>query len=442
MTTLDTLLHARWIIPVEPEHTVLEHHSIAIAHGRIVAILPSTEARTRYRASENIELPQHALIPGLVNAHTHAAMSLFRGLADDLPLMEWLTKHIWPAEGRWASLEFVLEGTQLAIAEMLKSGTTCFNDMYFFPEASAQAAREAGMRACLGLILIDFPTAYAQTPDEYFEKGLKLHDSLRHDPLLSTAFAPHAPYSVSDGPLARIRTVNNELNLPVHMHVHETAHEVDEAVAKTGKRPLARLDALDLLGPTLMAVHMTQLNPEEIARLAEAGASVVHCPESNLKLASGFCPVQALLKAGVNVALGTDGAASNNDLDLLDEMRVAALLAKAVSGDATAVPAHTALRMATLNGAKALGLDEQIGSLKPGKAADITAIDLSALSSQPVYDPVSQIVYSVGREQVTDVWVAGRRLLAQRVLTTLDEAAILRRAQGWRDKIQANDSHR
>ena len=442
MTTLDTLLHARWIIPVEPEHTVLEHHSIAIAHGRIVAILPSTEARTRYRASENIELPQHALIPGLVNAHTHAAMSLFRGLADDLPLMEWLTKHIWPAEGRWASLEFVLEGTQLAIAEMLKSGTTCFNDMYFFPEASAQAAREAGMRACLGLILIDFPTAYAQTPDEYFEKGLKLHDSLRHDPLLSTAFAPHAPYSVSDGPLARIRTVNNELNLPVHMHVHETAHEVDEAVAKTGKRPLARLDALDLLGPTLMAVHMTQLNPEEIARLAEAGASVVHCPESNLKLASGFCPVQALLKAGVNVALGTDGAASNNDLDLLDEMRVAALLAKAVSGDATAVPAHTALRMATLNGAKALGLDEQIGSLKPGKAADITAIDLSALSSQPVYDPVSQIVYTAGREQVTDVWVAGKRLLANRALTTLDEAAILRRAHDWRDKIQSSDSHR
>jgi len=314
--------------------------------------------------------------------------------------------------------------------------------MYFFPEDAAAVLREAGMRACIGLILIDFPTSYAQTADDYFDKGLKLHDSLRHDPLITTAFAPHAPYSVSDGPLAKIRTVNNELNLPVHMHVHETAHEVDEAVAKTGMRPLARLDALDLLGPTLVAVHMTQLKDDEITRLAEAGASVVHCPESNLKLASGFCPVQALLKAGVNVALGTDGAASNNDLDLLDEMRVAALLAKAVSGDATAVPAHTALRMATLNGAKALGLDEQIGSLKPGKAADITAIDLSALSSQPVYDPVSQIVYSVGREQVTDVWVAGRRLLAQRVLTTLDEAAILRRAHSWRDKIQANDSHR
>ena len=442
MDTADTLIHARWIIPVEPDGEALDHHSLAIRDGRILAILPSAAARSRYKARDIIELPTHALIPGLVNAHTHAAMSLFRGLADDLPLMDWLTKHMWPAEAKWVSPEFVRDGVRLAAAEMLKSGTTCVNDMYFFPEDAAVVLREAGMRACIGLILIDFPTAYAQTADDYFDKGLKLHDSLRHDPLITTAFAPHAPYSVSDGPLAKIRTVNNELNLPVHMHVHETAHEVDEAVARTGQRPLARLDALELLGPTLMAVHMTQLKEDEITRLAEAGASVVHCPESNLKLASGFCPVQALLKAGVNVAIGTDGAASNNDLDLLDEMRVTALLAKAVSGDATAVPAHTALRMATLNGAKALGLDEQIGSLKPGKAADITAIDLSALSSQPVYDPVSQIVYSVGREQVTDVWVAGRRLLAERILTTLDEATILRRAQDWRDKIQGNDSHR
>jgi 5-methylthioadenosine/S-adenosylhomocysteine deaminase len=331
----------------------------------------------------------------------------------------------------------VRDGVRLAAAEMLKSGTTCVNDMYFFPEDSAAVLREAGMRACIGLILIDFPTAYAQTPDEYFEKGLMLHDSLRHDPLLRTAFAPHAPYSVSDASLAKIRTVNNELNLPVHMHVHETAHEVNEAVAKTGKRPLARLDALDLLGPTLAAVHMTQLNPEEIARLAEAGASVVHCPESNLKLASGYCPVQALLNAGVNVALGTDGAASNNDLDMLGELRTAALLAKAVSGDATAVPARTALAMATLNGARALGIEEETGSLKPGKAADITAIDLSGLASQPVYDPVSQIVYTASRDQVTDVWVAGKRLLASRELTTLDETAITRRAQDWRDKIKS-----
>ena len=281
-----------------------------------------------------------------------------------------------------------------------------------------------------------------RSPDEYFDKALKLHDSLRHDPLIRTAFAPHAPYSVSDGPLARIRTVNNELNLPVHMHVHETAHEVDEAVAKTGTRPLARLEALDLLGPMLTAVHMTQLTAQEIGQLAAAGSNVVHCPQSNLKLASGFCPVQALLSAGVNVAIGTDGAASNNDLDMLSELRTAALLAKAVSGDASAVPAHTALRMATLNGARAMGLEEETGSLLVGKVADITAIDLSALASQPVYDPISQIVYTAGREQVTDVWVAGKRLLANRVLTTLDEAAILHRAQGWRDKIQANDSPR
>ena len=436
---VDTLLHARWVIPVEPDLACLEHTSLALRAGRIVDILPTAAARARYTANEIVELPNHALIPGLVNAHTHAAMSLFRGLSDDLALMDWLTKHIWPAEAKWVSPEFVRDGVRLAAAEMLKSGTTCLNDMYFFPEDAAGVLREAGMRACLGLILIDFPTNYAQTPDEYFEKGLKLHDSLRHDPLLSTAFAPHAPYSVSDALLTKIRTVNNELNLPVHMHVHETAHEVNEAVAKTGKRPLARLDALDLLGPSLAAVHMTQLNPEEIARLAEAGASVVHCPESNLKLASGFCPVHKLLSAGVNVALGTDGAASNNDLDMLGELRTAALLAKAVSGDATAVPAHTALRMATLNGAKAMGLDAEIGSLRPGKAADITAIDLSALSSQPVYDPVSQIVYTAGREQVTDVWVAGKRLLANRTLTTLDEAAILRTAQNWRAKIQGSN---
>ena len=433
--SVDTLIHARWVIPVEPDGVALDHHSIAIQHGRIAAVLPTAEATRSFRARETVELPQHVLIPGLINAHTHAAMSLFRGLADDLPLMDWLQNHIWPAEAKWVSPEFVRDGTQLAIAEMLKGGTTCFSDMYFFPEATAHAARDAGMRAVVGLILIDFPTPYAQTPDEYLDKGLRLRDSLRHDPLIRTAFAPHAPYSVSDGPLARLRTVNDELNLPLHMHVHETAHEVDEAVAKTGQRPLARLDALDLIGPALVAVHMTQLTDAEIARLAAMHAHVVHCPESNLKLASGFCPLHKLLQAGINVALGTDGAASNNDLDMLDELRMAALLAKAVSGEATAVPAHTALRMATLNGARALGLAGETGSLEAGKAADIAAIDLSALCSQPVYDPISQLVYTASRDQVTDVWVAGRRLLANRELTTLDAGAIASRAQDWRDKI-------
>lgn len=436
MTDIDQLINARWVIPVEPD-ACLEHHSVALDQGRITDILPTADALKRYRARQVTELPTHALIPGFINAHTHAAMGLFRGLADDLPLMDWLQHHIWPAESRWVSPEFVRDGVRLSIAEMLKSGTTCFSDMYFFPEDSAHVAREAGIRACLGLIMIDFPTVYADSPETYLEKGLRLRDELRNSDLVTTAFAPHAPYTVSDGPLARIRTVNNELNLPVHMHVHETDHEVQEAVTKTGKRPLQRLHELDLLNPNLIAVHMTQLLPEEIALLAQNGVNVIHCPESNLKLASGFCPVFDLLRAGVNVALGTDGAASNNDLDMLDEMRTAALLAKAVSGRATALPARQALRMATLNGARALGIDHLTGSISRGKYADLTAVDLARLSSQPVYDAVSQIVYTAGRDQVTDVWVAGRRLLQAGHLTTLNETEILHCAQRWSDRIKS-----
>jgi 5-methylthioadenosine/S-adenosylhomocysteine deaminase len=435
----DTLINARWVIPVEPDDTVLDHYSIAIRGGKIVALLPSAEATKKYQTKDIVDLPDHTLIPGLINAHTHAPMSLFRGLADDLPLMQWLNEHIWPAEGRWVNEEFVRDGTRLAVAEMLKSGTTCFNDMYFFADDTARMCMDIGMRAVVGLIVVDFPTVWAQTWEEYIHKGLKLHDDLRHTDLVTTAFAPHAPYSVSDAPLEKIRVVNNELNIPLHIHVHETAHEVEEAVAKTGRRPLERLAQLDLLNLNLVAVHMTALLPGEIESLAKANANVVHCPESNMKLASGFCPVHQLLQASVNVALGTDGAASNNDLDMLDELRAAALLAKAVANDATAVPAHTALRMATLNGARALGLEERTGSLEVGKAADIVAIDLSAINSQPVYDPLSQVVYTAGRDQVTDVWVAGQRLLKERQLTTLDEPTILKKASEWRDRIAASD---
>jgi len=368
-------------------------------------------------------------------------MSLFRGLADDLHLMDWLQNHIWPAEGKWISPEFVADGTRLAIAEMLRGGTTCFNDMYFFPDETARVADNAGVRAVVGLILIDFPTVWAANADDYLHKGIEVHDHYRHHPLISTAFAPHAPYTVSDDPLQRVLTFAEEMDLSIHMHVHETAHEVEEASAQSGLRPLARLTQLGLLSPRLAAVHMTQLSDGEIAQLAGSGASVVHCPESNLKLASGFCPVQKLLDAGVNVALGTDGAASNNDLDMLSEMRSAALLGKAVAGDASAVTAAQALHMATLGGAHALGLDETIGSLVPGKAADITAVDLGALETQPVYHPVSQLVYAAGREQVSDVWVAGRHLLKARELTTLNQASIIEKAHAWAEKIQAADEH-
>jgi 5-methylthioadenosine/S-adenosylhomocysteine deaminase len=435
MQTVDSLIHARWIIPVEPENTVFEHHSLVIHDGRITAILPTAEAKSAYQAHTEHRLDSHALIPGLVNVHTHAAMSLMRGMADDLPLMDWLQNHIWPAEAKWVSAEFVHDGSELAIAEMLKGGTTCFQEMYFFPDVVGRVANTAGIRACIGLIVIDFPTAWAKDADEYFRKGIAVHDQFRSNSLITTSFAPHAPYTVSDEPLNRIRTYAEELDIPVHMHVHETAFEVAQAEEQSGKRPIARLQELGLISPRLIAVHMTQLTDEEIALLAESGSHVAHCPESNLKLASGFCPVHKLMLAGVNVALGTDGAASNNDLDMFGEMQTAALLTKAVAGDATALSAAQALRMATLNGARALGLDQEVGSLQVGKAADIAAVDLGQLQTQPVYNPISQLVYAAGREQVTDVWVAGRHLLKQGQLTSLNEDEILAKAEDWRAKM-------
>jgi len=435
MTTVDTLIHGRWIAPVEPDNTLHEHHSLVVHEGRIVDLLPTDQARTRYTADNEHERDRHLLIPGLVNAHTHAAMSLLRGLADDLPLHDWLNNHIWPAESRWVNEEFVHDGAQLAIAEMLRCGTTCFNDMYYFPDVTARVAVSCGMRACVGLIVLDFPTVWAGDANEYISKGLAVHDHYRSDPLIRAVFAPHAPYTVSDAPLQHIRVLADELDIGIHMHVHETAEEIDKAVELTGKRPLARLHELGLIAPNMMAVHMTQLSTQEIADFAVAGGHVVHCPESNLKLASGLAPVQTLLAAGVNVALGTDGAASNNDLDMIGEMRTAALLGKMVANDASALPAHAVLRMATLNGARALGLGSETGSLVRGKWADVAAVNLDTLEARPLYDPVSQLVYTCGREQVTDVWVAGQQLLKSRRLTTLDDNDILARTLEWQARI-------
>ncbi|MDX2457174.1 MAG: TRZ/ATZ family hydrolase [Gammaproteobacteria bacterium] len=435
MTTVDALIHCRWIAPVEPAATIHEHHSLAIQEGRILDILPTDLAYIRYTADVEHTLDRHLLIPGLINAHTHAAMSLLRGLADDLPLHEWLNEHIWPAESRWVNEEFVHDGTQLAMAEMLRSGTTCFNDMYFFPDISARAAAHCGMRASIGLIALDFPTVWAHDADEYISKGLAVHDQYRSDPLITTLFAPHAPYTVSDKPLEHIRVLADELEIGIHMHIHETADEVDKAVELTGKRPLQRLHELGLASPALLAVHMTQLNAEDISSYATTGGHIVHCPRSNMKLASGFCQTQALAAAGINIALGTDGAASNNNLDMLGEMCTAALLGKAVSNDASALPAHEALRMATINGARALGISEDTGSLKKGKWADVTAVCLDTIETQPLYDPVSQLVYACGREQVTDVWVAGQHLLKERRLTTLDGNDIIDRAREWQIRI-------
>jgi 5-methylthioadenosine/S-adenosylhomocysteine deaminase len=433
---IDTLIAARWIIPVEPDNRIWEQYALAVSAGKIVDILPQHEANEKYQADEIVDLDQHALIPGFINAHTHAAMTLMRGVADDLPLMEWLHRHIWPLERQWMGAAFVRDGTELAIAEMIRGGITCFNDMYFFPEVAAEQALQAGIRVCIGLIVVDFSSAWADNAEAYIDKGLALHDTLREQPLIRTAFAPHAPYSVSDDALERLRGLAQRLELPVHMHLHETRDEIDHSLERFSVRPFQRLQQLGLLGPSFIAVHMTQLLDAELDRVAELGVSVVHCPESNLKLGSGFCPVAKLLDAGINVALGTDSAASNNDLDLLGEMKTAALLAKGMAGNAAAVPAHTALRMATLNGAKALGIDPETGSLSIGKAADITAIRLDTLETQPLYDPVSQIVYAAGRDQVSDVWVAGRRLLQARTLTTLDQAAIIEKTTAWSARLR------
>jgi 5-methylthioadenosine/S-adenosylhomocysteine deaminase len=435
MQQIDTLVHARWVIPVEPQGAVLERHAVAVHNGRIVALLPSDRARREYQAAHEHELTGHALIPGLVNAHTHAAMTLFRGLADDLPLMTWLGEHIWPAEARWVGEEFVAAGSALAVAEMLRGGTTCFNDMYFFPQITGRVAAAAGMRALIGLIVIDFPSAWAADTDGYFSRAIEVFDEFKGHPLVGTAFAPHAPYSVGDAPLARVRKLADELELPVHMHVHETRDEVERSVAQFGRRPIARLDALGLVSPGLVAVHMTQLEDAEIALCVDRGVQVVHCPESNLKLASGFCPVSRLLAAGLNSALGTDGAASNNDLDMLGELRTAALLAKGIAQDPSALPAATALHMATLGGARALGLGDAIGSLVPGKEADMVAVDLSFPETQPVHHPISQLVYAVGRRQVSHVWIAGRPVLLEGRLTTVDLDKIRADAEQWRERM-------
>lgn len=431
---LDLLLLPTWLVPVEPAGVVLLEHGLGIRDGRIALIAPRAEA-LKHPALEVRELPGRLLTPGLVNAHGHAAMTLFRGLADDLPLMTWLEQHIWPAEAKWVNEQFVQDGTELAIAEMLKGGISCFSDMYFYPHIASQRVHDSGIRAQITIPVLDFPIPGARDADESLRNGLELLDDLRHHPRISVAFGPHAPYTVSDDKLENIRMLAEELDAGIHMHVHETSFEVEQSLEQRGERPLARLARLDLLGPRFQAVHMTQINDEDIALLVQSNSSVIHCPESNLKLASGFCPVEKLWQAGVNVAIGTDGAASNNDLDLLGETRTAALLAKVVAGSATALDAHRALRMATLNGARALGMDEHIGSLGLGKTADIAAFDLTGLAQQPVYDPVSQLLYAGGRACVEHLWVGGKQLLNAGQLTRMDEQRIISNARNWGAKI-------
>ena len=436
MQSIDTLILAGHVIPVAPRAVLLDH-AVAVNGGRIEAVLPRSEALARYQPHETVDLPGHALIPGLVNLHCHAAMTLLRGLADDTPLMTWLTEHVWPAEGKHVSDEFVHDGSLLAMAEMLRAGVTCVNDMYFFPEATARAALRTGMRASLGLIVIEFPSAYAADTNGYLRKGLAMREAYEGEALLSFCMAPHAPYTVGDETLRRIAALAEELDLPIHTHVHETAHEVQEGLSKHGMRPFERLRKLGLVGPRLIAVHAVHMDDAEIVTMAREGVSMAHCPSSNLKLASGLAPVAKMRRAGIVVGVGTDGAASNNRLDVLTEMRTAALLAKAASGDASVVGAHETLEMATLFGARALGLDGLVGSIEAGKRADLAAIDLSSVETSPVYDPVSHLAYAAGREHVTHVWVEGKAKLRERELVGIDLQELQAKAAWWQRRIAA-----
>ncbi len=435
----DLLIEAGFVVPIEPHGVVLEDHAVAVQGSMVVAVLPTAQARRHFVPAEVVQRPDAALIPGLVNAHAHNPMVLLRGIADDLPLKVWLQQHIWPIEAAVMGPDYVADGVTLAIAEMLRGGTTCCNENYFFPDVQAATYKRHGFRARVGLPIIDFPSAWAASDDEYFDRAGEVHDAWRDDPLVGTAFAPHAPYTVDDANFERVRMLADQLDVPVHLHLHETAQEVQQSIDEHGQRPIARIDRLGLLNDRLIAVHMTQLLDAEIALCAERGVSVVHCPESNLKLASGFCPVCALQAAGVNLGLGTDGAASNNDLDMFGETRTAAILAKAVARDAAGLDAFAALRAATLGSAKAMGFDHLVGSIQPGKQADLACVDLSALETQPLHHVVSQLVYATGRQQVTDVWIAGRPKLRERRLVDMDEAAIVANARQWREKIAGLD---
>jgi 5-methylthioadenosine/S-adenosylhomocysteine deaminase len=433
---VDLVINAAWLVPVVPENTVFNQCSVAVRDGKILAICPRSESARRFKAATTVDLDNHILMPGLVNAHGHAAMSLLRGYADDLDLHCWLNDRIWPAEAQWISEEFVRDGTELALAEMIASGTTCFADMYFFPDQTAEAARKAGLRSQIAFPVINFPTAWARDGDEYIHKGLALRDNFKDDPLVNIAFGPHALYTVADNLFEKIAAYANELDTMVQIHLHESRQEVENGLTEHGKNDLERLASFGLLSANTQCVHMVALDRKDMELVAESKAHVVHCPRSNMKLGNGICPLPSLLELGVNVALGTDGAASNNSLDMFGEMQFASLLAKGAAGDPTIMDAHTAIRLATLNGARALGQDSRIGSIESGKYADMIAINIDTLPTQPLYNAASQLVYTQSGQRVSHSWVAGKCLMENGCLTTLSRDELTLKAQSWRQKIQ------
>ncbi len=434
ITWVDTIISPKWIATASHQG-LLTDHSIIVHNSTILDLLPTKEIHTRYQSNKHVILDNQIITPGFVNTHGHAAMTLFRGFADDLPLMTWLKKHIWPNEAKWLSADFTITGSELAIAEMIKSGTTTFSDNYFFSDDVGETAIKAGIRAQLCPTILSMPTAWATTTEDYLNRAIDTHHRFKDSALVCGILGPHSPYVLSDHDLEKVAIHSHDLNCMVQMHVHETNNEIKDSLAEYFCRPLARLEQVGLLNQRLQAVHMTQLTEFEIELISKNDVKVLHCPESNLKLASGFCPANALIQSGVTVALGTDGAASNNDLDMLGEMRTASLLSKAVAQDATALSAEDTLKMATIEGAKALNLDHITGSIEIGKAADLCATALDEFANMPIYNPISQLIYTATRDQITHVWVAGALLLDNKELTTIDSKTLKEKVSIWHAKI-------
>lgn len=434
MQIVNSLIHSKYIVTMTG--TVLPNSSLAIDQGKIIAILPQAEIKKRYTALMEYDLPEHVVMPGLVNAHTHLSMNLMRGLADDLKLHDWLQKHIWPAEAAVISPEFVKEGVLLAMAELIRGGVTCFSDGYFYMDELAEVVDQVGMRGVLAESFFKFNTPWTPNAEVAFARTEKLMAFCKNSPTVYPAIFPHAPYSTDLALLEKISTFAKKHGLLIHTHLLESKMEIDECLQEHGKRPVRHWHDLGLIGSSTVAAHMTHVNEEDLAIILAAGASVVHCPESNMKLASSILPVQKLLDMGINVCLGTDGAASNNDLDMFGEMKSATFLSKISTDNPESLNAETVLKMATINGAKALNLDRETGSIEVGKQADIIAVDFNTIETQPCYNPVAQLVYATPRSQVTHVWVNGRILLEKRRLITIDETEVLKKTQYWQSKLQ------
>lgn len=436
---IDCIVHAEHILTMDKDLTVIHDGGVAVDKGKILAVGLYAGIAAEYESAVIVGGRARVIIPGLINTHTHAAMVSFRGLADDLPLKVWLEKHIWPAETRWLGPEFISDAIELACLEMLKAGVTTYSDMYFFGDSAGKATKRLGMRAVLGSGILDFPTAAAKTADEYLEKAEAFSLDWRGDELITTSIAPHALYTCSKETLKKAKALSEKLSLPMHIHLSETEWEVKEIISRHGKRPVEYLEDIGFLDDSVLAAHCVWVDDREIDLLAERRTGVSHCIESNLKLASGIAPVVRMLNSGVKVTFGTDGAASNNDLNIISEMSTAAKVHKAVSGDTTALDSRTALLMATRWGAEAIGLGSITGSLEPGKYADLVVINLDKPHLTPVYDIYSHITYSAMASDVETVIVNGRVVLNDRELKTGDEDSILRRARAWGEKIKNAD---